>query len=141
MIHVVAHNSPLYWQSVRLRDEVLRQPLNLQFSKEELSNEDDSYHIVKINSEQVIGCLVLKPLSKTGIKMRQVAVHPDFQKRGIGKELVHFSEQFAGENGFQSMELHARDLAIPFYKQLDYKPVGNWFTEVGIEHRKMMKQL
>jgi predicted GNAT family N-acyltransferase len=39
------------------------------------------------------------------------------------------------------MELHARATAIDFYKRLGYSVCSEEFTEVGIPHRIMRKQL
>jgi predicted GNAT family N-acyltransferase len=75
------------------------------------------------------------------VKMRQVAVTPQAQGKGIGKMLVDWSETFAREHLFTTMQLHARDTAVPFYLQLGYETYGDPFTEVSIPHRSMQKQL
>jgi predicted GNAT family N-acyltransferase len=73
--------------------------------------------------------------------MRQVAVDTDCQQSGIGKLLVFFSEQYAKNNGFHTIELHARDAAKDFYLKQNYIVEGDVFTEVGIPHYKMKKKL
>ncbi len=42
----VAHGSPEYWATVDLRDSILRMPLGLLFSAEELEAEKDYHHLV-----------------------------------------------------------------------------------------------
>ncbi|MEZ5004430.1 MAG: GNAT family N-acetyltransferase [Chitinophagales bacterium] len=138
---IVEFGSKLYKESIDLRDKVLRQPLGLQFSKEELAQENDSYHLVYIEEGQVIGVIVLRPLSDVIFKMRQVAIAMDWQRKGIGQSLVRFSETFAGSKGIQMITLHARDTAVPFYLKLGYHTVGEPFTEVGIKHFKMEKNI
>ena len=73
--------------------------------------------------------------------MRQVAVSDDFQRRGVGKLMVEFCEKIAVENGMNSIELHARENAVPFYLSLQYTIMGNQFLEVNIPHYKMTKEL
>lgn len=138
---IVEFGSHLYKESIDLRDKVLRQPLGLQFSKEELAQENDSYHLVYVEEGRVIGVIVLRPLSVTIFKMRQVAIAMDWQRKGIGQSLVRFSEDFACSKGIHKITLHARDTAVLFYLKLGYHKVGEPFTEVGIKHFKMEKEI
>jgi predicted GNAT family N-acyltransferase len=41
----------------------------------------------------------------------------------------------------KSIELHARETAVPFYLNLKYLAIGNQFFEVDIPHFKMTKEL
>lgn len=138
---VVEHNSPKYWETVRLRDIILRKPLGLEFTQEELLAEDDQFHLALFEGKEALACLSLVKLSDTEVKMRQVAVAKNQQGRGLGKKLVHFSEEFSKEKGFALMSLHARETAIPFYKKIGYTTVGAPFLEVGITHYRMERML
>lgn len=141
MIRLVEHGSSEYWDTVALRDRVLRKPLGLEFTQQELLAEDGQWHLALFAGDQVMACLVLVPLDGGEVKMRQVAVDPDAQGQGLGRRLVEGSERLSRERGFGLMTLHARETAIPFYERLGYAVVGEPFTEVGIPHRKMKKEL
>jgi N-acetylglutamate synthase-like GNAT family acetyltransferase len=130
-----------YAESLNLRDEVLRKPLGLQFSDEELQQERNHFHLVCYEGNKLAGCLVLVPLGDALVKMRQVAVAPWAQRRGVGRELTKFAEGLARQQGFKKISLHARDTAIPFYERLSYQRVGNLFEEVTISHCEMQKEL
>jgi predicted GNAT family N-acyltransferase len=136
-----AHASRRCAEMVELRHAVLRAPLGLVFSDEELLAEADSVHIGCWQGEQLVGCLVLKPAADDIVHMRQVAVRPAHQRKGIGRELVAYSERHARELGFRTMALHARESAVPFYCRLDYIADGPRFLEVGIPHFQMRKTL
>lgn len=135
--------TPLYSKTIELRDEVLRRPLNIYFTEQQLSEEWNQFHLVAVSEEQqeLLGVLVLKPISKDVVKMRQVAVSPLHQRKGVGQKLVQFSEQFARMHQFKKMELSAREVAVPFYLQLDYEKIGDRYVEVNIPHYKMQKEL
>ncbi len=137
----VAHGSPEYWATVDLRDTILRKPLGLTFSADELEAEATSHHIACYRGDELVGCLVLRPLEGGDIRMRQVAVVPDLQGRGVGTALVEFAEAFACKMGYRRMILHARDTAVPFYERLGYSKVGEQFKEVTIPHWAMEKPL
>jgi hypothetical protein len=89
----------------------------------------------------MLGYLCLQPLGADQVKMRQVAVSPQVQGKGVGRALVTYSEVVAARIGFQDMVLHAREIAVPFYLKLGYTIVGDRFEEVNIPHFKMTKSL
>ena len=89
----------------------------------------------------VIACNVVKFLDNGEAKIRQVATHPYYQGRGLGKLLNKKTEEILKENGYKKVVLHARINAVPFYKKLNYSIMGEPFEEVGIKHFKMFKKL
>ena len=134
--------TPEYDETVNLRDSILRKPLNLSFSEEELAEEYTDIHLAAYDAAWVLrGCLVLTPKSENVIKMRQVAVVSDVQGTGIGRAMVEKSEIVARSRGYARMELNARDTAVPFYEKLGYHTEGGMFEEVSIAHFKMAKEL
>ncbi|WP_338790683.1 GNAT family N-acetyltransferase [Bernardetia sp. MNP-M8] len=139
---VIEHNSKDYWDTVHLRELVLRQPLGMRFSSEELELENNSYHIaVYDETQKIIGAAMFVPLSSTKLKMRQVVVAEDWQGRGIGKELIEFAENFAQSKDYQLIEANVRQTAMGFYESMNYQKQGKEFTEVGIPHMKVEKKL
>ena len=140
--YLVDFGTPAYDETVRLRRDILRIPLGLEFYAKDLAQEWDQYHLAGYDQTgELVGCLVLKSLPKLEIKMRQVAVREAFQNRGIGQLMVGASEDLGRRLGFKKMVLHARKVAVPFYKKLKYKTSGKEFMEVDIPHFKMAKNL
>lgn len=139
---IVDFGTPQYGELVSLRDIVLRKPLGLEFTTIDLSEEYTSIHLGCYNDEnELLACLVLKPISDTEIKMRQVAVFPNIQRQGAGTFLVHSSEVVAKAEGYTKLVLSARLPAVPFYERLDYIIDGAIYQEVSIDHMKMWKKL
>ncbi len=140
-IQIAPFDSILQKQSILLRNEILRKPLGLQFSEQELKSEKNQVHFVATLNNEVVGVLILVKLNDDLLKMRQVAVKESLQGEGIGKSMVIYSEIWAKENYFSKIELHARKGATSFYLGLGYNILGNEFIEVGIPHLKMEKTL
>lgn len=140
-VGLIEFNSEQYMESIALRDNVLRKPIGLKYSEVDLKSEKSEHHIAATDGNQLVGILLLRPLSNTHVKMRQVAVHPNQQGKGIGKLMVEFAEELAANMGFTTMELHAREVAVNFYLNQQYQIVGPQFEEVGIPHFKMTKEL
>ncbi len=140
-IKVINFFSTEYFHELALRNDILREPLGLKFSIEDLKDEEKQIHIGAFNEEKLLGCLLLKPLDSEVIQMRQVAVEEKFRSNGIGREMVLFSEQFSRNLGYNKIILHARETAIKFYEKMDYKNAGSEFIEVTIPHWKMEKYI
>ncbi len=138
----IEFGSPEQIESVNLRYKILREPLGLDFTKEDLAREYEDFHLAAYIENQIIAILLLTPTEhKSTIKMRQVAVAEYWQGKGIGKLMVRFSEDNSKLKGFKKIELHARKTAVPFYLSLGYSVSGKMFYEVGIPHKKMFKNL
>jgi predicted GNAT family N-acyltransferase len=140
-IRIFDHDSEEYRLEVALRSKVLREPLGLTFSEEELAKDAGDFHIGVFCDDLLIGCLLLVPKANQIVKMRQVAIAAAEQGRGIGRALVEFAENFAKAKGFRTMELNARETAVPFYLALNYSVEGEPFQEVTVPHRRMFKVL
>lgn len=135
------HGSADYLETVALRDDVLRRPLGLVFTPEQLGAEAGDIHLAAYLDDALAACLILVPLDNGEVKMRQVAVRQEMQSQGIGRSLVEESERVARERGFTRMTLNARLTAVPFYERLGYTAIGPEFLEVTIPHRRMEKEL
>jgi predicted N-acetyltransferase YhbS len=141
-ISEIAHRSPAYEQAVALREAVLRRPLGLDFTRQELDDEAASHHVAAFDGHAdgpLVGCLVLLPVDAEVVRMRQVAVRPDRQRCGIGGALVHFAEEAARTRGYRTIVAHVREPAVPFYARLGYERVGERFVEVTLPHFLMRK--
>ena len=137
----IAFASPEYDETVQLRNDVLRKPLNLEFSIEYIEKEYTDTHLACYTNEGgLLGCLLLTPHDSKVVQMRQVAVRDDAQRRGVGTYLVQYAEVFAKTNGYTTLMLHARLEAVPFYEKLQYQTQGEMFEEVGIAHYAMQKE-
>jgi GNAT superfamily N-acetyltransferase len=141
ILREISHGSPEYDEGERLRRRVLRDPLGIVPSPEECAEERTLRHLAAFEGERMVGYLMLADQGNGAVRMRQVAVDVDRQRRGVGKALVARAEELARASGYQTMLLHAREPAVPFYRALGYEVFDEPFTEVTIPHRKMKKAL
>lgn len=141
MLREINFQSVEYDKEVQLRYDVLRKPLGLKFTSEQLAAEHVWWHLGYFDGDELQGCLILVPENEGKIKMKQVAVAKHLQGQGIGAKMVLAAEQFAANKGFTLMYCHARDTAVPFYEKLGYLKKGDMFEEVTIPHWEMEKSL
>jgi GNAT superfamily N-acetyltransferase len=140
-LKILDHGSSEYMQMVRLRDDILRKPLGLGFTKEELDAEKNNILIAAFEDENILGCCMLVEESPEKVRLRQMAVLNDLQGKGIGRALMHFAENLARDRGYKTLTMHARKNATGFYEKMGYKIASGEFTEVTIPHYVMEKKL
>jgi len=137
----IDHGSREYRQMVDLRDQLLRKPLGMTFTPEELEKEKEETMIASYDEDDILGCCILTKVDNETVRLRQMAVHPDYQRKGIGASIMSFAENLARDKGYRYLIMHARDTAIGFYEKFGYKIKGDTFTEVGLPHHVMQKEL
>ncbi|MDY7014906.1 MAG: GNAT family N-acetyltransferase [Cyanobacteriota bacterium] len=137
----VEHNSEDYWEAVKLRYKLLRQPLGLNYSEERLAKEADDLHLVYKRERQILACLVITLKSKDTVQVKQIAVENSYQRQGVGKKLMEFLHNHLIQKEVKQIELAARETAIDFYEKLGYVQEGERFIKITLPHVKMRRSL
>lgn len=140
-LKIVDHGSPEYQQMIKLRDDMLRKPLGLCFSDQELEAEKENMLIAAFDDDDILGCCMLVEKDPATVRLRQMAVINDLQGKGIGRALMNFAENLARDRGFRKITMHARKNVVGFYEKMGYIPVGDEFIEITIPHVVMEKKL
>ena len=140
-LKIIDYGSPEYQQMVKLRDTVLRKPLGLTFTTEDLESEIDNILIAAFEEERMLGCCMLVEEKPDIVRLRQMAVLNALQGKGIGRALMNFAENIARDRGYKVVKMHARINSIVFYEKVGYKKKGDEFIEVTIPHYVMEKLL
>ena len=140
-LKIIDYGTAEYEQMLKLRDEILRKPLGLHFSPDEVEKEKSNLHIVAYEDERMLGCCMLVEEDPQTVRLRQMAVINDLQGKGIGRALMQFAENLARDRGYQKITMHARKNAMGFYEKLGYQKVGKEFSEITIPHYVMEKEL
>ena len=125
-----------------LRFKVLREPWGQLKGSEVLTDEDQAYHAMVMDSEtgKVVGVARMQTNTPTQGQVRCVAVSPQLQGKGVGKLLMGYLENLAREKGFQEIVLDARENAVEFYLSIGYEIIGESYLLFGvIPHFKMRK--
>ena len=142
-IKLIEFGSIEYLKMVDLRREILRIPLGLDFSEEDLNKDNKSKLFCCFNPKnELLGCCVVDlDLINVSLKIRQMAVSTPFQNQGIGACLICAVECFAKEVKINRIYLHARKIAVGFYEKQGYVVCSEEFSEVNIPHFVMVKRI
>jgi len=140
-IETIEHGSPDYEKMIALRMDILRRPLGLTYSAEQLASEKGLILIVAKAKEEVVGCCILLAEDEQKMRLKQMAVAENQQGKGLGRKIIAFAESVATQAGSRILCMHARLNALPFYQKMGYKKVGEVFLEIGLPHYFMEKSL
>ncbi|MFN3795789.1 MAG: GNAT family N-acetyltransferase [Chitinophagaceae bacterium] len=140
-LKIIEHGSKEYRQMVDLRFQLLRKPLGLDYTAEDLEKEKEDILIGIFDEDLLEGCCILTKIAPQTVKLRQMAVSSGLQGKGIGRVLMTFAENVARDRGMRRMVMHARKSAVGFYEKLGYNICSEEFQEVTIPHYEMEKAL
>jgi len=138
----IQYGSDEYVQEKALREAVLRTPLGLVLTEDDIKDDPYSTHFGAFNaSNELIACILLHPIDINTAQLRQMAVQSSIQKQGLGRSLVEYFEKQAMLHHYRVIQLNARITAQGFYEKLGYTPVDQPFTHMTLPHIKMQKIL
>lgn len=137
----IDHGSKEYQQMIDLRFQILRKPLGLSFSEEDLAAETEDILLGCFEDDSLEACCVLTKTDPKTVRLRQMAVSANLQGKGIGRVLMSFAENVARDHGYRRLTMHARKSALGFYEKNGYRICSDEFHEVTIPHYVMEKEL
>ena len=140
-IKEINYYSEEYQRLLDFRFNNLRKPLNLEWSKEDLLNENKQIHFALKNQSEIVGSFCLKKIDCSTIRLRQMAIEKKFQKQGYGSSILKFTEKFAIKNNYKKIIIIARLSALDFYKKNSFKTSGKIFIDVTVSSINMYKKI
>jgi len=137
-----AHQLSQLEKIIDLRYEVLRQPWNQ--SRESATDLQESECVNAFIEHQtiIIACGRLQQNAPGIGQVRYMAVKEAYQGQGLGKLILMNLEKSALKLNLHTIELQARENAVPFYKSLGYVIEEKTFKLWDIiQHYRMIKTL
>lgn len=125
-----------------LRWQVLRAPWQQPRGSEKDELDDEALHHMIIDNQQVIAVGRVHFIDAHTAQIRYMAVAPEYEKRGYGKQLLLSLEKSVKENNIHEIILHARESVTGFYEKQGYiiiRPSHTLFKK--IKHYLMIKKI
>ena len=134
-------DSPLYEQSLVLRNRVLIEAVGRHENCRDFDFPEKDTYLSAFDDDLLIGTAIMTPLDNKTVQMRQMAVHEDYQGKGVGRMIAKEFERLVVQKGYSKVILHARESALPFYEKLGYELSSDVFYEIEIPHYEMRKEV
>lgn len=134
-------SNQVYLDALSIRYTVFVDEQQVPKALEVDEDEAAAIHFVLYEEDQPLATLRLLPLSPSQVKLQRMAVQQDARQKSLGKQLILFAENYANEQGYQTITLGAQQTAIPFYEKIGYQPQREPFMDAGIPHITMHKTI
>ncbi len=97
-------------------------------------------HLIALDGEEVVAtCRLL--LDGTTVKLGRMVVAKKRRREGIAAEMLRVADRESKLLGAEEIRLAAQSYTAALYEQAGYIAYGEPFTDAGIEHIWMNKQL
>ena len=104
------------------RWQYLRQPWNFPPGSEKDEYEQVSEHRVVVNNNgDIVACGRVHLNTAEEAQIRHIAVHSDYQRRGLGQLILNALEAVARELGAIRAVTNSREISIDFFKACGFK--------------------
>jgi GNAT superfamily N-acetyltransferase len=122
----------------RLRQQVLYPAQKLY--EMELDEDNNGIHFGAFTEDKLVGIISLFQ-HDTSFQFRKLAVLPDFQKMGIGNNLLNRVEEYARSEDGTIIWCNARVSAIGFYLKAGYAHTTKLFSKNGFDYEILEKSI
>ncbi len=126
--------------ALKLRHDVFCVEQGVPEHEEVDGRDHDGIHLVAIHGGEVVATCRLLMIGSTA-QFSRLAVRESMRRRGIATALLEMADEETRALGGRRIVLHAQTYAQDLYEQAGYRPRGRMFTEAGIDHIAMEKQL
>jgi predicted GNAT family N-acyltransferase len=103
--------------------------------------DETAIHLLAYLNEEAVGTARIREINANTVKIERLAVLSVARKQGIGRELMIAALKAIAQQKKLLVIVHAQAYIAPLYQQLGFEMVGEKFSEAGIPHVKMIKQL
>lgn len=95
--------------------------------REEFDEHDgpDTDYIVLLDEEFPVATCRIYELDSNSVMIGRVVVLPEYRNQGLGSYVIQEAELWIREQGYKTVVLESRDVAVGFYKKLGYAVVSD----------------
>jgi ribosomal protein S18 acetylase RimI-like enzyme len=89
---------------------------------EKYRNSGESY--LAKQEEELVGVFIMMPITNSEIELKSIAVYPQYQRLGYGKEMVKYAIRIAKMEAYKAITVKTADVSeyqIRFYEKLKFE--------------------
>jgi predicted GNAT family N-acyltransferase len=103
--------------------------------------DETAIHLLAYLNGEAVGTTRMREIDNHTSKIERLAVLPVARKQGVGRKLMIAALEAIAQQNKSLAIVHAQAYIASLYQQLGFEIVGEEFSEAGITHVKMIKQL
>ncbi|MEI2663410.1 GNAT family N-acetyltransferase [Rossellomorea sp. LJF3] len=116
-----------------IRQQILRPTQTIEECKYEGDMDESTFHVGAFDGDELICIGSFYQEAQEGLegrrpfRLRGMATLPDYRSKGIGKQLIQYSENILKNEGCDLWWCNARTSAAPYYTKLGLRQSGDIF--------------
>lgn len=103
--------------------------------------DQNAIHLLAFLNNRAVGTARIREIDRYTAKIERLSVLPEARNQGIGRKLMETALESISQMNRSKAIVHAQEYITPLYLKLGFERVGEKFSEAGIPHVKMIKQL
>ena len=125
----------------QIRTKVFQEEQGVLIELEFDGLDEQAVHFLAYLNGKAIGTARIREIDPDTVKIERLAVLPEARKQGIARQLMKTALKVISQQNKSLVIVHAQEYIARLYQQLGFEIVGEKFSEAGIVHVKMLKQL
>jgi predicted GNAT family N-acyltransferase len=125
----------------QIRTKVFQQEQGVSSELEFDGLDANAIHFLAYLDNKAVATARIREIDPHTTKIERLAVLPQARKQGVGRKLMSTALEIIAQQPKNIAIVHAQEYIVQLYEQLGFKVVGEKFSEAGIAHVKMVKQL
>lgn len=138
---IIEFLSPDYYATLQLREDVMRKPLGILLSAEDIKDDCMRTHIGGYYNDKLVCTCSFKIIHKKIAHIYSICVKQELQNRGVGQQLINFTEKYVKLRGVARLYVEGRKSAKKFYQKCGFSPCGSEYIDMNILHQDMRKNI
>jgi len=137
----IARSAEEVQQALDIRRTVFIEGQQVPEHLEQDDRDVECIHFLLWRNAEPVGAGRIRELDEQIVKFERMAVFSEYRNRGYGTNMLNTMLDYAREQGYTRITLHAQIDALSYYAHAGFETEGEEFTEAGIEHIRMNKDL
>ena len=125
----------------QIRTKVFQEEQGVSADLEFDGLDDEAVHFLAYLNGKAVGTARIREIDANRAKIERLAVLPEARRKGVARQLMITAIAVISQQNKSLAIVHAQEYVAPLYQQLGFETVGERFSEAGIAHVKMIKQL
>lgn len=145
---IAASDTEILEQCLKVRNDVFtvekNVPKSIEVDEYDCLTEECDHFLIRFcdNNAGAFRCLhCCDEINGAVIKIQRFCIYASFRKTGLGRAVMDFVERYYRQKGVKKIILDAKFEVNGFYQKCGYHIVSDVFTEAGIKHVKMEKNI
>nr|AGF93404.1 acetyltransferase, GNAT family [uncultured organism] len=130
-------NEEEYRQVRRIREKVFIKEQGISRDCDNDGKDEGATHLIAKLKKEPIGTVRIRNINNKA-KLERISILKKYRNQGFGEKMVEEAIEYCKKKEVSEIFIHSLIDQKSFYEKIGFEPVGETFSEAGVEHIKMI---